>query len=147
MTGPEEGYEEEHLNGLALFLDPPFRARFRTLLASPKGRVSLRRKLDHYAHLDPRFTEEVPGSSQNSGSLGDALKQRGAPGNCYVLSSDPDLDGSIAPLGQAFESLVDAGSEFGTFISCVPGKLAYFHGENRHHRYILERKIDEGRAT
>jgi len=27
----------------------------------------------------------------------------------------------------------------GTFISCIPGKLAYFEGEGLNERYILER--------
>ena len=41
------------------------------------------------------------------------------------------------PLHDALNDVV--GSSDGTFVSCIPGKLAYFEGEEPNERYILER--------
>jgi hypothetical protein len=41
-------------------------------------------------------------------------------------------------LDEALADLLDTGSEEGTFVSCVSGHLAYFHGEERGSRYLLE---------
>ena len=39
---------------------------------------------------------------------------------------------------EALEKIV--GLRMGAFISCIPGVLAYFEGEETNERYILERK-------
>ena len=41
-------------------------------------------------------------------------------------------------LHEALTDLVDGGSTEATFISCVPGRLAYFHDEKPESRYLLE---------
>jgi hypothetical protein len=47
-----------------------------------------------------------------------------------------DSDGKEVNLQIALEETI--GRQMGTFISCIPGKLAYFEDEDG--RYILERK-------
>jgi hypothetical protein len=40
-------------------------------------------------------------------------------------------------LHQALQETIGQG--YGTLISCIPGKLAYFEGEEVNHRFILKR--------
>jgi hypothetical protein len=127
----------EHEDGLALFISQEWRRRFRESLASPKRREKLLRQLAHFRHLDHRFTIEVPTRDQKSGLLGPALRMRGAGARCYLVSEDRELDGREMTLDDALAQV--QGSFLATFVSCVPGRLAYFHGEERESGYILER--------
>jgi hypothetical protein len=44
------------------------------------------------------------------------------------------------PLRELHEVLEAVVGRFqGTFVSCIPGRLAYFEGERENDRYILER--------
>jgi len=33
------------------------------------------------------------------------------------------------------------GRQMGTFLSCIPGRLAYFEGEDMGFRWVLERRL------
>jgi hypothetical protein len=67
------------------------------------------------------------------------LEARGAPGTCHLFSEDPDLDGVTLPLSEALEAIVGRG--VGTLVSCLPGRLGYYEGEEPGERYILERAV------
>jgi hypothetical protein len=129
----------EHEEGLALFISREWRNRFRESLAAPKRRDKVLRRLAHFRHLDHRFTTEVPRTEQKSGILGAVLRARGAGERCYLVSEDYDLDGRQMSLDDALTELVDGGLTLATFVSCVPGRLAYFHDEEVENRYILQR--------
>jgi hypothetical protein len=64
------------------------------------------------------------------------LLGKGAGIKCWVISENAELDGKEIDLQTALKETV--GRQMGTFISCTPGKLAYFEDEDG--RYILERK-------
>jgi hypothetical protein len=51
------------------------------------------------------------------------------------FSENSELDGKEIDLQTALKETI--GYQMGTFISCIPGKLAYFEDEDG--RYILER--------
>jgi hypothetical protein len=51
-------------------------------------------------------------------------------GNC-------ELDGQDGDLWEALNTIVEL--SFGNFLSCGPGKVAYFGGEHYNERYVLER--------
>jgi hypothetical protein len=127
---------EEHERGLARFLVGEWRARFRESLAPAKRRDTLRSQLPHLTHLDPRFATPAP--EQSAGALGAHLREQGAGDRCYLLSEDPDLDGRELPLDEALSVIVDGDSRHATFVSCVPARLAYYHGAERGDRYVLE---------
>jgi hypothetical protein len=129
----------EHEEGLALFVEPSYRIRFRESFGDEKRRAKMLRELSHFARLDPRFAIEVATSRQRSTVLEPALRGRGAPDRCYLVSEDSQLDGREMSLTEALVETTDAGSEMATFISCIPGRLAYFHGEDIENRHILER--------
>lgn len=127
---------EEHERGLARFLVGEWRARFRESLAPAKRRDVLRSQLPHLAHLDPRFA--IPMQAQSALELGAQLRERGAGDRCYLLSEDPELDGRELDLDVALVEIVDGGSHYATFVSCVPARLAYFHDKEPGNRYVLE---------
>jgi hypothetical protein len=55
-----------------------------------------------------------------------------------LLSEDSDLDGRDIALDEVLNTVVDGASHHATFISCVPGRLAYFHDEEPESRYFLK---------
>jgi len=109
------------------------RQRYIELLASKHGREKIVRSLDHFKDLDPRFCRHV-----ESADIPRILRGLGAPSVCYIVSSDSNLDGREMSLPDALTEVIGRGQ--GTFISCIPGKLAYFEGEEPHERYICHRE-------
>jgi hypothetical protein len=130
--------QEEHEEGLALFVTGEWRSRFRESFASTKRRNKLRSQLAHFSHLDPRFATQVPTSEQRAVNVAARLRSKGAGDRCYLLSESSRLDGQEMALDDALAALLDGGSEEATFVSCISGRLAYFHGEERESRYLLE---------
>ena len=122
---------------LAAFIAPERRDRYLTLLASTKGRVKLRARLAHLRDLDDRYARLVPPSDQHPGAIAALLRAAGAPATCYLLSEAAALDGREMQLEDALEEVVGGG--LGTFVSCLPGRLAYFEGEDPGARYVLSR--------
>jgi hypothetical protein len=139
MPNPPGG-PRDHESGLLLFLEPKRRARYRELLADPARRDRLRGKLAHLGDLDPRFLTKVVGEKRRPDALVRELRRRGAGDTCYLVSWDADADGAARPLAEAIEEIVTGwGGAYGVFVSCLPGRLAYFQGEDPGARYILER--------
>jgi hypothetical protein len=82
-----------------------------------------------------KFVVSIPGNQRNPSSLLKLLAGKGAGTKCWVISENSELDGQEIDLQTALEKTI--GYQMGTFISCIPGKLAYFEDEDG--RYILER--------
>jgi hypothetical protein len=129
---------EEHERGLARFLVGEWRARFRESLAPAKRRDTQRSQLPHLTHLDARFATPVPTEEQSPRAIGARLREKGAGDHCYLLSENPDLDGRELALDEALAEVIDARSQYATFVSCVPAQLAYYHDEQPQNRYLLE---------
>ncbi len=66
------------------------------------------------------------------------LADLGAPETCWAVSDWPALDRRELSLMDALKEVV--GSGMGTLLSCVPGRLAYYEGEEMGERWILQRK-------
>jgi len=109
--------------------------RFLEIIAKPKKRAKLLTQLYHFDDLNPKFMVAIPPNQQNPSSLVKLLKAKGAGSVCYVMSTNSRLDGKEVELETALKETV--GSQEGTLISCVPGRLGYFEDEDG--RYILER--------
>ena len=122
-----------------MFIQRQYRPRFRESLGS-KRREKLLSRLQHFEHLDSCYLTQVSSSHQNSVWLHGQLRARGAPLLCYIVSNDPDLDCVTTDLEAALDLVTP--SSLGSFISCVPGQLAYFHGESIDDRYMLQRPND-----
>jgi hypothetical protein len=118
------------------FILPERQDRYLELLARPKRRRDITDALAHFKHLDMRYAVQIPGPQRRASGILELLKSKGAPETCCALSEDSELDGQEISLKDALASIVGCG--MGTFLSCIPGKLAYFEDEDQ--RWILERK-------
>jgi hypothetical protein len=119
------------------FLLPVRRRRYLEFLKTPKNRKKSIEQLAHFKHLDPKVATRVAGSQSDPATLLKLLLGKGAGTKCWVISENSDLDGKEIDLQMALKETV--GHQMGTFISCIPGKLAYFEDEDG--RYVLERKL------
>jgi len=120
--------------------------RFLSFVASPKNRRKFTRELPHFPWCDR--THATPGKwkvdpslplwgrhLQGIESVSRMLRSKGAVRTCWIISNNPSIDGQEMDLDSALESVVD--SDWGTILSCVPGKLAYFKGEDE--SFLLSR--------
>jgi hypothetical protein len=128
----------EHELGFTTFLSEPTQRRVRTLLElGPKRRKDVRALLDHAVTLDARYAHHLVGSQTAARWVLETLRKHGAPGSCYLISADQELDGREMPLPDAVEAV--SGSFHGGFISCIPAKLGYFEYEDMTSAYLLEK--------
>jgi hypothetical protein len=138
--GPVDAKFEELL--IRAFIVPDKRERYVSRLGLPKARQKFMN--DHFFHmrdLDARFAKRIASSDQNAAAIYAKLREEGAPETCYVMSGSSDLDGEVSDLRETLVRVVDEGYD-GTFVSCIPGRLAYFDGEEPGERYILSRRED-----
>ncbi len=124
--------ETSIINGFVL---PGRRERYLALLKTQRGRDRLRNRLPHFRDFDPRVVIPISSSLQRSADIYSALKQRGAPDECYVWSSSSKCDGRMLNLRDAVSSIV--GWEPGTILLCIPDHLGYYEGEDQNERSIL----------
>ena len=112
---------------------------FLSFISSPVNRRKFTAELANFRWFDRRLTTSAswqgnPGLSffgqQLSGisNLSSQLQSKGARETCWVISGDPQIDGQEMGLNAALECAID--SDFGTILSCVSGKLAYYKGKN-----------------
>ena len=106
-------------------------------LANERRRQTALNALDHLRDLDPRYITRL----SNKTSALDALRSRGAPDSCYVLSDLSELDGKEMPLADAIDAVESDGC--GSIVGCIPGRLAYWVGEVGRCRVVLERRATE----
>ncbi|MGH9354132.1 MAG: hypothetical protein ACRD2G_18540 [Terriglobia bacterium] len=111
--------------------------QFLTRLANPRTRKKVLGKLAHFYDFDSRYAHHIPASQQDIESIYHLLGSKGAPATCYCISASSHLDRRTLNL---HEGLLEADAAIdGTLLSCIPGRLAYYCGENPGRRYILER--------
>jgi len=121
------------------FVAPERQERYLTLLGSERGRVKMRATLAHFRDLGPQFTHALPTNVLSAESLMVLLRRKGAPAECYLFAEEGVLDDRRMPLADALKAVVGRGQ--GVFVSCLPGRLAYFEGEDVGARYVLERDV------
>jgi len=113
--------------------------RFLYLLENPKRRKKFPDELGHFLWFDERYATAVlwkpdPGVGlwgrhiSGIGNISRLLRSKGANDNCWVISQMKGIDGKEMELDAALEAVVGNGS--GSILCCVPGKLAYFDGED-----------------
>lgn len=128
----------DHELGFLQFVAEPGRRRMRALLElGPKRRADLRALLDHHVVLDDHHTTLLTGEAASKANVEALLRRHGAPQTCFVISSDKRMDGQEMPLGDALSAAV--GSGFGTYLSCIAGKLGYFEYEDVKSACLLRR--------
>lgn len=127
---------DEHL--LARFFIPTKRARYIEMIGHPKKRPKFLLELAHFKSLDPRYLVPMPPKKLFPNQIAAILTQKGAPKSGWITSENSNLDGKEMPVLEALNEIV--GSQMGTFLTCIPGRLAYFEGEEMGYRWILERR-------
>ncbi len=120
------------------FVDPAREERLIRFLSSPADRERLRQEIGHLRELHPSYRQPVPPDRQTPEEIERLLRTLGAPDRCHLLSEDAELDGLELDLRDGIEWVF--GSGMATFVSCIPGRLAYFEGHSPTDRYVLERQ-------
>jgi hypothetical protein len=120
------------------FVVPQKRERYVEFLQSPKRRSKLLAELYHFTDFNPAYLVPLAGSIDSADGVISELRKRGAPANCQVISTQPELDGTAASLSDVIHK-VFAFAE-GTIVICGPGKLGYYEGEAPKNRFILDCK-------
>ena len=118
------------------FVVPERQSRYLELLSKPKRRKDVTATLSHFKHLDMRYAFEIPAASRLAPGILALLKSKGAPDSGFVLSEDDEIDGREMAMDEALTFIFGRG--IGTFLSCIPGRLAYFEDEDAN--FLLERK-------
>lgn len=114
------------------------RPRFKALVKSKKGRAKLRQRLAHNIGFEKQCLTEVPPKLHTADQISSLLAREGAPQKCYVISEDARIDGQILDLAVALHAVV--GSGMATLISCIPGELVYYEGEDMGYRLVIRKK-------
>jgi hypothetical protein len=120
--------------------------RFLSFLASPRGRAKFTNELGHFRWFEPKYATPVSWKvdpklglyarhTQGIGNITSLLKAKGARSTCWAISDTKEFDMQELVLESALESIVGGGS--GTILSCIPGRLAFFNGEEE--SLLLER--------
>lgn len=121
------------------FVVPDKQQRFLGFLAKPKTRKKLVRELYHFRWFDLRFAAPVlwkvdptlklwERHLQGIANIHRLLRSKGAGQTCWIISGDPEFDGREADLEWAIKKVI--GNGMGTILSCIPGRLALFVGED-----------------
>ena len=121
------------------FIIPKKRRRFLEFLSNLNKRDIILSKLHHFSDLDERYSFKIPANQQFAPQILSLLQEKGAPEECYVIGSFEELDGQVLKLKEVLDMVV--GENCGVLISCIPGKLGYYEGENPGERYLLQRDI------
>lgn len=120
------------------FIQKARQERCLLLLSNPRRRREFTAELAHFHWLDERFARPIPATLAHTQSeIVALLRRKGAGETSWVISEDRAIDARELPLEEA---LAHVWGQFnGTIVSCVPGKLALFRGEEMCSERLLER--------
>lgn len=102
-------------------------ARYLQLLPDKSRRGEVLGRLNTKLDYLREFATEVPGTQDYPEELEKLLKAHGAPATCHVLVKELRIDGREVPLRQALDTLCL--HMYGSLVSCIPGRLAYYRPE------------------
>ena len=125
------------------FIVPAKQDRYLQMLSNPKRRHAFLNRLNHSLELDyaAEFVVKVMPRDQTAPRIEELLRKKGAPDFCHIISSSKKWDGHDYGLREALEIVV--GSGIGTVICCIPGRLAYYEGEELRDRFIFAESSDD----
>ena len=137
-------FGREHEEALVRFIEPRHRARFKQILqkvakggaryaAGGGGRYSI----NHFPWWDERYVQDVRLLGQPE--IDRRLRAIGAADSCWVISERAEFDGVEMPLGNALDLVMDPSCFEASVISCIPGRVAYYHDSDEESYLILER--------
>ncbi len=126
---------EQHEKGFILsFIVKAKQERMLSMLPNIKTRKKIVKQLSHFRDFDTDKIKRLAKGSHTSEYVFTYLKSKGAPDTCYVISESEELDNRFLVLSDALTKIISC--DMGTVVSCVPGKLAYYEGEDD--RFFLQ---------
>lgn len=139
---PQPRMNEHEERFIAAFVTLDKKGRYDFLLESrdPKRRSEFLNRLNHCRDLDERYVTWLARNPRGAGRLPEIaalLRQKGSPETVYVMGANA-FDETNVPLLDALKETDRAG--WGAIVSCIPGRLAYYHDEEGERRAILEHK-------
>lgn len=117
---------------VSTFIAKEKRHRFRYFMDNVKIRSRELDCLNHTSVLDPRYTTWL----SRKEDIVDLLRKEGSPDYVYIISMDKRIDQKTLPLEEAIAQVFEF--NWGTIVSCIPGKLAYYHDEDGGRRALLK---------
>ena len=134
MTNDRLLHEQETVRA---FILKDRRERCAYLLGHPKHRRKFTNELAHFKWLDERFANPIPSrTAHTAAELVQLLRKKGAGKRVWVISDDSAIDAKEMLLDEAMTHIW--GRQIGTILSCLPGKLAFFSGEEMKSERLLE---------
>jgi hypothetical protein len=128
---------EHELNIIKTFVTKERQQRYINLISTKKGRAKFRLYIAHFQDIDKHFCSLLTPSIKIPNNLLDLLKSKGAPDICYIISENSKYDQKELQLQDAVNKLFHSGIAY--FLSCIPGNLAYYEGEDLNSCYVLEK--------
>ena len=121
------------------FVVPDKQERLLLFATTPKNRKKFTSELPHFRWFDKRYAQPMKWNVDPKLKLWDrhvqgitnvvqTLRSKGAGQTCWAMSEDAELDGREMDLEGALRAVVGRG--IGTILSCIPGRLAYYEGED-----------------
>jgi len=109
--------------------------RYINLVTTAKGRKKFRSYISHFNDLNANYCIPLH-SFQTHSQLYDRLRSEGSLDMIYIIAANSQYDMQSLSLLDATKQLFS--SDISYFISCIPGKLAYYEGEEKNQRYLLK---------
>lgn len=119
---------------IASFILKEKRHRWQTQMGNPQKRAAHLVRLNHLHDLDEKYVTWLPSNTD----IEQLLLREGSPANGYIFSDSKGIDGKFLQLDDAVDHTMRGG--WGTIISCIPGRLAYYYDECGDRRALLIRK-------
>jgi hypothetical protein len=118
------------------FIQKPRQERSLFLLSNPKRRREFTNQLAHFKWLDREFVRTIPPAAGHSVAETVALlRTMGAGSSVWVIAENRSIDARELDLEFALGETW--GSCHAAILSCIPGKLAYFRGEEMKSERLL----------
>ena len=109
--------------------------RYLKLLSNEKGRKKFLQSLAHFKDFDEKYIQRFKPNKHNQFFISDYLIRNGDSENCYLISEKPEMDTKQGEITIAISEVLGYG--IGTIVSVIPGRLAYYEGEDE--RFFLKK--------
>jgi hypothetical protein len=133
MAGSLPLHEQEFVRA---FILKARQERCAFLLSDSVRRRKFRDSLAHFKWIDERFAHPIPPKTAHTAvELVALLRQKGSGPTVWIISEYAPIDGREMNLETAMEEIWF--EDWGTILSCIPGKLAFFRDEEMHSERLL----------
>jgi hypothetical protein len=107
------------------------------LLSHPSRRRDFTDQLAHFKWFDARFARSIPPTTAHTAEeIVALLRRKGAGSRAWVISEWSELDAQEIALEDVVHRVW--GGDMGTIVSCIPGKLGFFRGEDMKSELVLD---------